>query len=114
MKRLSPSRRREDIWSSWTTHIKAQQESRQSQVNYCCPWGLDPEDFTLWKRKLREPGVPAKPAAMVALRLSLGNGISWSLELADASIPTLVRELAALNVDRLDLFAVITATYFSA
>jgi len=39
----------------------------------------------------------SEPAAIVALRLSLGNGISLSLEVATASIPTLVRELAALR-----------------
>ena len=38
-----------------------------------------------------------EPSAIVALRLSLGNGISLSLEVATASIPTLVRELAALR-----------------
>ena len=39
----------------------------------------------------------SEPASIVALRLSLGNGISLSLEVATASIPTLVRELAALR-----------------
>ena len=39
----------------------------------------------------------SEPATIVALRLSLGNGISLSLEVATASIPTLVRELAALR-----------------
>ena len=38
-----------------------------------------------------------EPAAIVALRLSLGNGISLSLEVATAAIPTLVRELAGLR-----------------
>ena len=38
-----------------------------------------------------------EPAAIVALRLSLGNGISLSLEVAAAAIPTLVRELAGLR-----------------
>jgi hypothetical protein len=38
-----------------------------------------------------------EPTAIVALRLSLGNGISLSLEVAAASIPTLVRELAELR-----------------
>jgi hypothetical protein len=37
------------------------------------------------------------PAAVVALRLNLGNGISLSLEVATGSIPTLVRELARLR-----------------
>ncbi len=39
----------------------------------------------------------SEPAAIAALRLSFGNGISLSLEVATASIPTLVRELAALR-----------------
>jgi hypothetical protein len=38
-----------------------------------------------------------EPAAIVALRLSLGNGISLALEMAAAAIPTLVRELAGLR-----------------
>jgi hypothetical protein len=126
--RLSPSRRREDIRAWWAAHMKAQQDSGQSQVAYCRARGLDPKYFTLWKRKLRGPRVSAEtveparlvpvvvranrtvspspvrrekrssePAAIVALRLSLGNGISLSLEVATASIPTLVRELAALR-----------------
>jgi hypothetical protein len=108
--------------------MKAQQDSGQSQVEYCRARGLDPKYFTLWKRRPREPGVPAKivetarlvqvvvraeravspapgrpekqsngPAAIVVLRLSLGNGISLSLEVATGAIPTLVRELAALR-----------------
>jgi hypothetical protein len=126
--RLSPSRRREDIRAWWAAHMKAQQDSGQSQVAYCRARGLDPKYFTLWKRKLREPQgfgetieparlVPvvvrahkpvspskvaqekrsSEPAAIAALRLSFGNGISLSLEVATASIPTLVRELAALR-----------------
>ncbi len=126
--RLSPSRRREDIRAWWAAHMKAQQDSGQSQVAYCRARGLDPKYFTLWKRKLREPQrsgetieparlVPvvvrahkavspskvarekrsSEPAAIVALRLSLGNGISLSLEVATASIPALVRELAGLR-----------------
>jgi hypothetical protein len=48
------------------------------------------------------PAVPRgdpthEPTAIVALRLSLGNGISLSLEVATAAIPTLVRELAGLR-----------------
>ena len=39
----------------------------------------------------------SEPASIVALRLSLGNGISLSLEVATASIPALVRELAGLR-----------------
>ncbi len=126
--RLSPSRRREDIRAWWAAHMKAHQDSGQSQVAYCRARGLDPKYFTLWKRKLREPRgsgetieparlVPVvvrahkavspskvarekracEPSAIVALRLSLGNGISLSLAVATASIPTLVRELAALR-----------------
>jgi hypothetical protein len=38
-----------------------------------------------------------EPAATVALRLSLGNGISLSLEVATGAIPALVRELAGLR-----------------
>jgi hypothetical protein len=37
------------------------------------------------------------PAAVVAIRLSLGNGISLSLEVATGAIPTLVRELASVR-----------------
>ena len=127
--RLSPSRRREDIRAWWAAHMKAHQDSGQSQVAYCRARGLDPKYFTLWKRKLREPRgsgetiveparlVPvvvrahkavspskvaqekrsSEPATIVALRLSLGNGISLSLELATGSIPALVRELAGLR-----------------
>src|SRR5271156_668456 len=40
---------------------------------------------------------PSEPATTVALRLSLGNGISLSLEVATGSIPALVRELAGLR-----------------
>ena len=39
----------------------------------------------------------AAPAAVVAIRLNLGNGISVSLEVATGSIPTLVRELASVR-----------------
>jgi hypothetical protein len=126
--RLSPSRRREDIRAWWAAHMKAHQDSGQSQVAYCRARGLDPKYFTLWKRKLREPRgsaetieparlVPvvvrahkalspskvarekrsSEPATTVALRLSLGNGISLSLEVATGSIPALVRELAGLR-----------------
>jgi hypothetical protein len=34
---------------------------------------------------------------VVAIRLSLGNGISLSLEVATGAIPTLVRELASVR-----------------
>ncbi|HWJ18629.1 MAG TPA: hypothetical protein VNR65_07880 [Geobacterales bacterium] len=125
---LSPSRRREDIRAWWAAHMKAQQDSGQSQVAYCRARGLDPKYFTLWKRKLREPRIPAKtvepaqlvpvvvrtnrtvsaspmrpekrlsePTGIVALRLSLGNGISLSLKVATGWIPMLVRELAGLR-----------------
>ena len=126
--RFSSSRRREDIRAWWAAHMKAHQDSGQSQVAYCRARGLDPKYFTLWKRKLRGPAVSAEtveparlvpvvvranrtvspspvrrekqssePAAIVALRLSLGNGISLSLEVASGSIPALVRELAGLR-----------------
>ena len=39
----------------------------------------------------------SEPAMIVALRLSLDNGISLSLEVAAGSIPALVRELAGLR-----------------
>jgi hypothetical protein len=58
--RLSPSRRREDIRASWAAHMKAQRDSGQIQVEYCRARGLDPKYSTLWKRRLREPRVPAK------------------------------------------------------
>ena len=44
------------------------------------PRGLEPKYFTLWKRKLRDKRPAKVPAAVVAIRLSLGNGISLSLE----------------------------------
>ena len=48
-----------------------------------------------------EPVVPAIPeavgaSAVVSLRLSLGNGMSLSLEIAPAALLALVRELAGL------------------
>jgi len=124
--RLSPSRRREDIRAWWAAHVKAQRDSGHSQVAYCRARGLDPKYFTLWKRRQRDrdlqvaaktigpPGLipvvvrsvrivppPSESSnaapAIVALRLSLGNGISLSLEVAAAAIPTLVRELAGLR-----------------
>jgi hypothetical protein len=39
----------------------------------------------------------SEPATIAALRSSLGNGISLSLELATGSIPALVRKLAGLR-----------------
>ena len=52
--RLSPSRRREDIRAWWSDHLQAQRDSGQTQAAYCRARGLDPKDFTLWKRKLRD------------------------------------------------------------
>ena len=123
--RLSPSRRREDIRVWWAEHLQAQRESGQTQVVYCRTRGLDPKYFTLWKRKLLDAraaaGLGERPqlvpvvvrsergrlvpdrieanasSAVVAIRLSLGNGISLSLEVATGSISTLVRELAAVR-----------------
>jgi hypothetical protein len=53
-------------------------------------------------RSTPAPSVPrsepaSTPAAVVAIRLSLGNGISLSLEVATGAIPTLVRELASVR-----------------
>jgi hypothetical protein len=122
--RLSPSRRREDVRAWWAEHLAAQRKSGQTQVAYCRARGLDPRYFTLWKGKLRgayvatprmvpvvvapsaEPPVvhpvPADPetapaSAVVCLRLSLGNGISVSLEIAPGALPAVVRELARLR-----------------
>lgn len=123
--RLSPSRRREDIRAWWADHLQAQRESGQTQVVYCRSRGLDPKYFTLWKRKLLDAraaaGLGERPqlvpvvvrseratlapdrseanasSAVVAIRLSLGNGISLSLEVATGLISTLVRELAAVR-----------------
>jgi hypothetical protein len=118
--RLSPSRRREDVRAWWAEHLAAQRKSRQTQVAYCRARGLDPKYFALWKGKLREasvatprmvpvvvtpgaePPVPADPetapaSAVVCLRLSLGNGMSVSLEIAPGALPAVVRELARLR-----------------
>lgn len=46
---------------------------------------------------LSQSEAPAAPAAVVAIRLNLCNGISVSLEVATGSIPTLVRELASVR-----------------
>ena len=40
--------------------MKAQQDSGHSPVAYCRARGLDPKYFTLWKHKLRGPGVSAE------------------------------------------------------
>ena len=115
--RLSPSRRREDIRAWWTEHLAAQRKSGQSQVAYCRAQGLDPKCFTLWKGKLRsaaprmvpvvitpaaEPPVSevrevASGSTIVSLRLSLGNGMSLSLEIAPGALPALVRELSRVR-----------------
>ncbi len=124
--RLPPPRRREDVRAWWADHLRAQRESGQTQAAYCRGRGLDPKYFTLWKRKLlvdhvasERPEPPrlvpvvvrpersatstaprievASPAVTVAIRLNLGNGISLSLELAAGALPTLVRELAAVQ-----------------
>lgn len=114
--RLSPSRRREDIRAWWAEHLAAQRKSGQSQVAYCRAQGLDPKYFTLWKSKLRNAAprlvpvviTPAEPpvspmvelasgSAVVSLRLSLGNGMSLSLEIAPGALPALVRELSRLR-----------------
>ncbi len=124
--RLSPSRRREDIRTWWSEHLVSQVSSGQSQVDYCRARGLDQKYFTLWKRKLREQPlasggarlvpVTLKPSAMsmpsrpilrsadelaaasaISLRLSLGSGLTVSLEIALAALPTVLRELASLR-----------------
>jgi hypothetical protein len=119
--RLSPSRRREDIRAWWAEHLAAQRKSGQTQAAYCRAQGLDPKYFALWKGKLRhapianaprmvpvvvtpgaEPPLPAMPetestSAFVSLRLSLGNGVSLSLEITPGALPAVVRELARLR-----------------
>ena len=118
--RLSPSRRQEDIRAWWAEHLAAQRRSGQTQAAYCRARGLDPKYFTLWKSKLRqasaasprmvpvvvtpsvEPPVSAVtetvPAStMVTFRLSLGNGLSLSLEIAPGALPAVVRELSRLR-----------------
>ena len=79
--RLSPSRRREDIRAWWAAHMKAQQDSGQSQVAYWRARGLDPKYFTLWKRKLRGPGVAAEtvePARLVPVVVRANRTVSPS------------------------------------
>ena len=119
--RLSPSRRREDIRAWWAEHLAAQRKSGQSQAAYCRAQGLDPKYFTLWKGKLqaraaasetRMVPVVVAPAAqppvsalcetasastIVSLRLSLGNGMALSLEIAAGALPAVVRELSRLR-----------------
>ncbi len=118
--RLSHSRHREDVRAWWADHLAAQRKSGQTQAAYCRARGLDPKYFTLWKSKLRqasaasprmvpvvvtpsvEPPVSAVtetvPAStMVTLRLSLGNGLSLSLEIAPGALPAVVRELSRLR-----------------
>ena len=123
-RRLSPSRRREDVRAWWAEHLAAQGRSGQTQAAYCRARGLDPKYFTLWKGKLREASetsprmVPvvvtpsAEPpvkhpvpvdrgtvpgSAAVCLRLSLGNGLSLSLEIAPGALPAVVRDLSRLR-----------------
>jgi len=48
-RRLSPSRRREDVRAWWAEHLAAQGRSGQTQAAYCRARGLDPKYFTLWK-----------------------------------------------------------------
>ncbi len=124
-KQLSPSRRRDDVRVWWAQHLAAQRSSGRNQAAYCRARGLDPKYFTLWKRKLLAlPVTPAVerpqlvpvtvraeriktargtegdrplPTSFVALRLSLGNGMSLSLEVTIGVLPTLVRELAAVR-----------------
>ena len=118
--RLSHSRHREDVRAWWADHLAAQRKSGQTQAAYCRARGLDPKYFTLWKSKLRqasaasprmvpvvvtprvEPPVSAVtetvPAStMVTFRLSLGNGLSLSLEIAPGALPAVVRELSRLR-----------------
>lgn len=118
--RLSRSRRRQDVRAWWAGHLAAQGKSGQAQAAYCRARGLDPKYFTLWKSKLRqtsaasprmvpvvvtpsaEPPLPAMaetvPAsAAVSLHLSLGNGLSLSLEIAPGALPAVVRELSRLR-----------------
>lgn len=123
--RLSSSQRREDIRAWWAEHLSAQRISEQNQAAYCRDRDLDPKYFTLWKRKLRkvraeanhidpprlvpvvvrsersssalEPTSATASAAVVAIRLNVGNGMSLSLELAASALPTLVRELASVR-----------------
>jgi hypothetical protein len=118
--RFSPSSRREDVRTWWAEYLAAQRKSGQTQVAYCRARGLDPKYFTLWKGKLREgavatprmvpvvvtpsaePRLAADPetapaSAVVCLRLSLGNVMSVSLEIAPGALPAVVRELARLR-----------------
>jgi hypothetical protein len=44
-----------------------------------------------------EPTSATASAAVVAIRLNVGNGMSLSLELAASALPTLVRELASVR-----------------
>lgn len=59
--RLSPTRRREDIRTSWAEHVAAQRKSGQTQAAYCRAQGLEPRYFTLWKGKLQAPAVASPP-----------------------------------------------------
>jgi hypothetical protein len=61
--------------------MKAQQDSRQSQVAYCRARGLDPKYFTECKRKLREPpgsGETIEPARLVPIVVPADKAVSPS------------------------------------
>lgn len=122
--RLSPPRRREDIRAWWAEHLAAQRRSGGTQAAYCRAQGLDPKYFTLWKGKLQAAAVGSAPrmvpvvvtpapqlpvsampetasaaavVSLVSLRLSLGNGMSLTLEIAPGALPAVVRELSRLR-----------------
>ncbi len=128
VRRLSPSRRREDVRTWWSQHLQSRRTSGQTQAAYCRARGLDPKYFILWKRKLLggrtaaaqdepqrlvpvlvqsersslTPTTPAAeasnlPGAVVAIRLTLGNGMSLSLPVAAGALLAVVRELAAVR-----------------
>jgi hypothetical protein len=45
-------RRRIDLWFWWRRHLEAQRASGLSQQTFCPEQGLDPQYFSVWKRKL--------------------------------------------------------------
>lgn len=107
--RLSPSRRREDIRAWWAAHLAAQCSSGKSLPEYCREQGLDAKYLSLWKRKLAQPAVAAPPRivpvtlkcadapAATTLRISLPNGLSVSLDLTLAALPSVIEELGVLR-----------------
>lgn len=117
MKERSVSRRHQEARARWAGHLSTQPESGQNQVNYCRAHGLDPKSFSLWKRKLHEPGktdtvrmvplIVTRPGAStigsasrptaVSLRLALGNGLLVSLEVALNDLSVVLGELAAVR-----------------